>query len=139
MICPPAIVANRRSLATRIAVTFGTASFKSGGIGPLAEPGPAGEDAGVAGDVAGLSARRGGSGAFIAGGVPFGYAARALTAGAGTFAGGSAPVGRGAVGGGTFRDGAVPGGCTRLGGTLFVAADAGGYVLRFLPCTRRAM
>ena len=51
MICPPSIVANRRSLATRIAVTRGTASLRIAGIGPRWTAKAAGRTAAAGGGV----------------------------------------------------------------------------------------
>ena len=80
MIWPPSTVANRRSLETRIAVTRGTASLSSGGIGPLRAAETPGEGVRVA-PASGLSVET--NGTFRAGGFDPGFFAGTPTAGDG--------------------------------------------------------
>src|SRR5436190_16710485 len=139
LICPPSIVANRRLLATRIAVTRGTASLRSTGIGPF------GSDAAMEGErttrtASGLSAgavgrfRAGVSrgsgtaargGALTAAGLGFGTSEGALTAGG--FGFGTAG---GALTAAGFDFGAAGGalatvGVTRGGGAVAIRPGAG--------------
>lgn len=139
MICPPSTVANRRSLATRIAVTLGTASLSSAGIGPLGAAEAPGSDERTGTPASGLSDegaggfRAGfdfgtGGGMLTAGGFDLAAGGGALADGAGALATG-APSGLGAEGTGVLGTGIVTSGCNGARGTVFVAFTAGAFAI----------